>query len=1054
MATETATKRGVFDPVDAKVDFVALEKSVMEWWIANEIPAKYLKRNDDSDKKFSFIDGPITANNAMGVHHAWGRSYKDMFLRFYNMRGYKQRFQNGFDGQGLWVEVEVEKELGFNSKHDIEEYGIEKFVQDCKDRVAHFADIITEQSKLLAHWMDWDNSYYTLSDENNYAIWHFLKVCNERGWIYEGTDVMPWCIRCGTGLSQHEIATEGYQDVVHDGVFLKFPLNGRGNESLLVWTTPPWTLTSNVAAAVHPDYIYVKVRQGDEYFYLINDRLSILEGEHEVIEELLGSAMLGWTYRGPFDELPAQEGVEHLIIPWDEVGQDEGTGIVHSAPGAGPDDFKLGKEFGLATIAPLDEAGNYVDGFGFLTGVNVMDSREPIYASLKEKGVLYKIEDYAHRYPFCWRCGTELVWRLVDEWFISMDVLRHQMMDVTRKIKWVPDFGLEREIDWLRNMQDWMISKKRYWGLALPIYKCRDCGHFEVIGSKAELEERATEGWEDFEGTSPHRPTIDCVKISCSECGSTVERIPDVGNVWLDAGIVPFATLGYNDNKEYWNEWFPADWISESFPGQFRNWFYSLLAMSTTLENTEPFLACFSYALMRDENGDEMHKSKGNSIPFEEGAERIGVDVMRWQFARHNPAANLNFGFSTSDEVRRQFFIPLWNVYSFFVTYANLDGWTPDDVDDSLEVSELDRWLLSELNGLIATVENRLESWRPQDAARAIEEFVDGLSNWYVRRSRRRFWKSEDDGDKRAAYQTLYTALTTLTRILTPFAPFLSEELYRNLEGMRNGGAIESVHLSDWPEVHESAIDEDLSKATALVRRLASLGRSARATSKLKVRQPLAELVVDVPTIEERGYLESITPQLLDELNVKAVRDASEIGGLIKHVIKPNLRILGPKYGKDLGKIRSALESIDGSAVAAAVAAEETIEVAGFTLGHDEVLVETAAPDGYTVASEGGYSAGVSMEITPELLAEGTAREVIRLIQNLRKDSGLEISDRIELFISVPEDVQASLTENVAYVQEETLALSVTFGDSPDGAHVVTHEINDSAVTIGIVKAG
>ncbi|MCH7739194.1 MAG: isoleucine--tRNA ligase [Chloroflexi bacterium] len=1059
MATDTSKTPGAFDPVDSKVDFIALEKRVIEWWNANGIPDKYLHRNDSADKRHSFIDGPITANNPMGVHHAWGRAYKDLFLRFRNMQGYRQRFQNGFDGQGLWVEVEVEKELGFNSKLDIEAYGIEKFVQDCKDRVAHFAEMISEQSKRLGFWMDWDDSYYTLSDENNYTIWHFLKVCNERGWIYEGTDVMPWCIRCGTGLSQHEIATEGYQDVVHDGVFVEFPLVGRENESLLTWTTTPWTLTSNVAAAVHPDYDYVKVRQGKKFLYLIKDRVGVLKGDHEVVEELKGSAMVGWKYRGPFDELPAQKGVEHPIIAWKEVGKDEGTGIVHSAPGAGPDDYKLGKELGLPTIAPLDQFGDYVDGFGFLTGMNVMDSRQPIYDSLEEKGILYKIEDYAHRYPFCWRCGTELVWRLVDEWFISMDELRHQMMDITRKIRWVPGFGLEREIDWLHNMQDWMISKKRYWGLALPIYKCHDCGHFDVIGSETELEERAIEGWDEFldenkQLKSPHRPQVDAVKIACSECGKPVSRIPDVGNVWLDAGIVPFSTIGYRNDKEYWKDWYPADWISESFPGQFRNWFYSMLAMSTTLENREPFKACFSYALMRDENGEEMHKSKGNSILFEDAADKMGVDVMRWLFARHNPAANMNFGYGFGDEVRRQFFIPLWNVYSFFVTYANLDGWTPDQIDDDLELSELDRWLISELNKLTRTVTDRLDNWRPNDAAREIEEFVDGLSNWYVRRSRRRFWKSEDDVDKRAAYQTLYRALTGLTRLLAPITPFLAEEFYRNLEAGRVDGAIESVHLSDWPEVDEGAIDEDLSAATALVRRLASLGRSARAKAQLKVRQPLAELVVDVRTAEERGYLAVITPQLLDELNVKSVKDAGDIGGLVAFAIKPNLRLLGPKYGKDLGVIRSALQELDAAVVAASVNAGESVEVAGFTLDAEEILVEQTAPDEYAVASEGGYSVGVSVEVTPELKAEGTAREVIHLIQNLRRDSGFEISDRIETYLTVPGDVQEALLSNEDYLKEETLSLNVFYDVAFRDASPVEHVIDGERISIGVMKAG
>ena len=688
----------MFEPVPSKVAFVALEREILAWWQENGIVEKYLKRNEGSDKRSSFIDGPITANNPMGVHHAWGRMYKDLFLRYKTMLGFEQRYQNGFDGQGLWIEVEVEKQLGFQSKRDIEAFGIDRFVELCKERVREFADVITRQSIRLGYWMDWNNSYHTMSDENNYTIWHFLKTCHQRGWIYEGRDVMPWCPRCGTGLSEHEIVTEGYREIVHPGLFVRLPIEGRQDESLLVWTTTPWTLTSNVAAAVHPDLTYVKVKQSDEVLYLVKARLSVLKGEYQVLHEMPGKELVDLRYRGPFDELPAQRGIEHRVIPWEGVSESEGTGIVHSAPGAGPEDFALGKDFDLPVIAPLDEFGHFVEGFDWLTGKSVSETNDPIYDSLREKGMLYHLESIAHRYPVCWRCDTELVFRLVDEWFISMDEPRDLIAGAAKNIRWIPEFGLKRELDWLRNMDDWMISKKRYWGLALPIFKC-DCGHFDVIGSESELKERAVEGWEEFQGHSPHRPWIDSVKIRCPECGASVSRIRDVGNPWLDAGIVPFSTLSYRRNSDYWRKWFPADWISESFPGQFRNWFYSLLAMSAVLENAEPCRAIFSYALVRDEKGEEMHKSKGNAIWFEDAADRVGVDAMRWLFARQNPAANLSFGYKTVDEARRRFIIPLWNVYSFFVTYANIDQYDPAvNAPDAGQRPELDRWILSELN--------------------------------------------------------------------------------------------------------------------------------------------------------------------------------------------------------------------------------------------------------------------------------------------------------------------------------------------------------------------
>ncbi|HEX5369859.1 MAG TPA: isoleucine--tRNA ligase, partial [Dehalococcoidia bacterium] len=860
-------------PVPTRPHFVELENQTLAWWRERDMIARYIHRNDNSDRRWSFIDGPITANNPMGVHHAWGRSYKDCFQRFHTMLGEKQRYQNGFDCQGLWIEVEVEKQHGFTSKKDILEFGVDKFVQECKDRVDHFAGVQTEQSIRLGYWMDWDNSYYTNSDENNYTIWMFLKTCWEKGWVYKGHDVMPWCPRCATGLSEHEIVTEGYQEITHTSVYLKFPLVEREGESLLVWTTTPWTLAANVAAAVNPDLTYLKVRQGDDILYVSKGAAkTALRGEHEVVAELKGRDLVGLHYRGPFDELPPAQGVEHRVVAWDEVSEEEGTGIVHTAPGCGKEDFALSKEEGLAVIAPTDDEGVYVEGFDWLTGRYVSDAatRDAIFDSLREKGILYRLQQYTHRYPVCWRCGTELIFRLVDEWFISMDQLRHQIADVTRQIRWIPDFGLARELDWLKNMDDWMISKKRYYGLALPIYDCPACGTFEIIGSETELNERAVEGWDVFEGHSPHKPFIDAVKIRCAKCGEVVERIPDVGNPWLDAGIVPFSTLGYRHDRTYWEQWFPAQFITEAFPGQFRNWFYSLLTMSTALVNRPPFEVVLGHAMVRDEHGEEMHKSKGNAIWFDDAADSMGVDVMRWLFFRQNPAANVNFGYGPADEVRRGMFLTLWNTYAFFVTYASLDGWQPSAGEPAR--TELDRWVLSELHQLVRGVTERLQDFDTLSATRMVEGFVEDLSNWYVRRSRRRFWKSESDADKQAAYATLYECLTTLTRVLAPFTPFLAEELYQNLVRSFEAATPESVHLTDWPQADQSKIDRALSADTRLVMRVASLGRAARAKAQIKVRQPVAELFVKLPTQAEERALERLAPQLLDELNVKALR--------------------------------------------------------------------------------------------------------------------------------------------------------------------------------------
>ena len=1070
----------MFKPVKSNVDFPAMERDILAWWDGNGIPEKYMKRNEGSDRRSSFIDGPITANNPMAVHHAWGRSYKDLFLRYKNMQGFRQRFQNGFDGQGLWIEVEVEKELGFSSKRDIEEYGIDRFVELCKERVRKFSDLISEQSVRLGYWMDWSNSYHTMSDENNYTIWHFLKTCHQKGWVYEGTDVMPWCPRCSTGLSETEILTEGYRETVHPGLFVRLPLLGdaeaerKPRESLLIWTTTPWTLTANVAAAVHPELTYVKVRQGDEVLYLLKTRLSVLRGDREVLEEVGGRSLVDLRYRGPFDELPAQRGVEHRVIEWDEVSESEGTGIVHSAPGAGKEDFALGKQFGLATIAPLDEFGRFVEGFDGLSGMSVFDVNEPIYASLKEKGVFYHLEDYTHRYPFCWRCGTELVFRLVDEWFISMDELRELIADSARKVRWIPGFGLQRELDWLRNMDDWMISKKRYWGLALPIYRC-DCGHFEVVGSEDELKARAVEGWEEFEGHSPHRPWVDAVKIECSSCGAKVSRIKDVGNPWLDAGIVSFSTLDYRHNRDYWADWFPADWISESFPGQFRNWFYSLLTMSTVLAGSEPCRAIFSYALMRDEKGEEMHKSQGNAIWFEDAADEMGVDAMRWLFARQNPAANMNFGYGAADEVRRRFIIPLWNVYSFFVTYANIDQYDPATTAPEREDrSELDRWILSELNTLVAEVTDALDNFDPERASRGAEHFVEYLSNWYVRRSRRRFWKSGilsdrsrmntsdpdpsgsqsnggADEDKLSAYATLYECLVTLARLLAPVMPFVTESMYQNLV-RSSGNGRESVHLDSYPVADESVVDERLSEATRLAMRLSSLGRAARSKAGIKVRQPLERAMVKLRSPEEAELLEQVAPQVQDELNVKEIVPLTDEAEVMDFSARPNLALLGPKYGAEVRQITERLAAADPVELHRLVTAGGAVRLDGYTLEPDEVLVTSSDREGHSVASEGGSTVAVWTVVSPELALEGLARELVHRIQNMRRSAGFDITDHIATSYQGSPELEKVIAAHGDYIRQETLSRELVNADAGPDAYAESHSFDGQDASLGVKR--
>jgi len=1049
----------VFSKVPTRTSFVKLEHDVLKFWEEHRT-FDALREKNAGKPRWSFLDGPITANNPMGVHHAWGRTLKDCYLRYHAMTGHELRYQNGFDCQGLWVEVEVEKELGFQTKRDIEAYGLERFVEACKERVRKYAAIQTEQSIRLGYWMDWDDSYFTMSDENNYTIWAFLKKCHERGLIYRGRDSMPWCPRCGTGISQHEMH-EGYREVTDDSVIARMPLRGRDGEYLLVWTTTPWTLSSNVACAVHAELTYARVRQEDAIYYIAESRLEELKsrGPYEVLGTLPGAEMEGWTYDGPFDELPAaaEAAAAHRVVTWGLVTSEEGTGIVHIAPGCGKEDFDLGQELGLPLVAPIDESGVFLDGFGPLTGMNAFDVPDTVFQSLREKGYYYKKEPYIHSYPHCWRCKTPLLFRNVHEWYINMS-WRDEIMEVVKQIRWIPEWGLERELDWLANMRDWMISKKRYWGLALPIYLC-DCGWFDVIGSETELKERAVEGWEEFEGHSPHRPWIDAVKIGCPECGKPVSRITDVGNPWLDAGIVAYSTLDYRHNRDYWAKWIPADFITECFPGQFRNWFYALLAMSTMMENVPPFKTLLGHALVRDEDGKEMHKSSGNAIAFDEAAERMGSDVMRWIFCRQNPVNNLNFGWHIGEQTQRKVFSTLWNVYAFFCNYARLDGFdVASEPVPYAERPDIDRWLLSDLQLLVRTANERLEDFDVAALVRRAEKFVDDLSNWYVRRNRRRFWraKGQNDRDKLAAYQTLHEALVTFCQAMAPVIPFLTEVMYGNLVAGQDAAAPQSVHLCDYPQPRAELIDEELSHDMDIVTSTVSAVLGIRMVEQVRVRQPLRELVAVTSDGAAAKALERFRDQMLDELNVKQLTVKGSAEGLGKLEILPNMAALGPRFKGQAGKVAAALKAMDAAAAAQAVEAGQPLSVLvdGEVLQVDaaDVQVKREMPANLAVAQAAGVMLVLDTELTPELRAEGWARDTVRHVQQLRKDVDLNIEDRIDLRYATE---SAELSEAIEtwrhHIMAETLSLSMQTGVTADDAKTV--KIGGAELRIQVEKA-
>src|SRR3989338_4733710 len=669
-------KKQGFKPVSSQVNFIDQENETLKRWYDSGIVDKYLHKNDKSKKKFRFLDGPITANNPMGVQHGQGRTLKDLFQRFKNAQGFKQRFQNGFDCQGLWLEVQEEKDLGLNSKRDIETFGIEKFCLRCRDRVNKFSAIQTEQSKRLGMFMDWDNSYYTMSETNNVYIWHFLKVCQQKGWLYKGIDSMPWCPRCGTAISKHELSDDGYKTVKHTSVYVKFPLRDDSDTFLLIWTTTPWTLAVNVAVAVNSEKEYVKVHtENGENIILAKSRLSVVKEKYEIIDTFKGSKIVSRIYSGPFDELPAQQAVNHQVIPWDEVSDEEGSGLVHIAPGAGEEDFQLGKKYKLPVLAQLDEFGVYVQGYGQFTGRFALDVKGEVFASLKDKGLFYKTESIVHSYPHCWRCKHELVFRTTHEWFISAKEIRPLMKKAALEANWLPSSAGKRMQDLLTNMSDWPISRRRYWGLALPFYECTsdDCKELVVVGSRQELRELALEPEKVDNLPELHRPWIDEIKIKCPKCNGIAKRVSEVGDCWLDAGIVPFSTINYLEDKKYWRERFPFDFITE-YLGQIKLWFYATLFMSVALENTLPWKNILATGYIVDGKGEPMHKTKGNYIPFDEAAQKMGVDVMRWVYLSSNPYENIKFGYELGDVVRRQFLLTLWNSYSFFVTYANLNN--------------------------------------------------------------------------------------------------------------------------------------------------------------------------------------------------------------------------------------------------------------------------------------------------------------------------------------------------------------------------------------------
>jgi isoleucyl-tRNA synthetase len=1005
----------MFTPLSDKPDHPALELEILDVWERDQTFARLRDRNR-SGPKWSFIDGPVTANKALAVHTAWGRTLKDVFQRYKALRGFDQRYQNGYDCQGLWIEVGVERELGLNSKPEIEEYGLENFARKCREVVIKSSEELERGSKRLGQWMDWGNDYFTFSDTNIEYIWNFLKIVNERGWLYMGHRSTEWCPRCGTSLSQHELSQSGvYQDRADPSLFVRFPLLDRAGEFVVVWTTTPWTLPANVAAAVHPDEEYGRRENGEWVAVKLfpNDVF---------VEKLKGADLVGWRYRGPFDDLGPGASVEHRVIPWEDVTMDQGTGIVHIAPGCGGEDFELAKAHDLPVLTPVDESGRFYDDYGWLHGVSTGESADQIIGRLGETGFLVEAGLYTHAYPHCWRCDTPLIFRLSDDWFISVEEIRPKLLEENAKVEWVPEYMGKRMDDWLRNMGDWNISRRRYYGLPLPFYPC-SCGHLNVVGSKAELGERATEGFEQIEEL--RRPWVDRVPIRCEDCDEVVTRIPEVGDVWLDAGIVPFATLGWENpewipegyatgaahgltkadlpDHAYWEKWFPADWVSE-MREQIRLWFYSQFFMSVVLVGTSSYKRVLGYEKMLDEQGREMHGSWGNMIKAEDAFEQMGADVMRWQFSAQPPDRNLLFGYGPAHEIKRKL-LTFWNSVKFLVDYGNIEGFTPswERLEPDVDLRPLDKWLIERTRQLVAEATGAYEATLTMDVIRAFDSFVDDVSNWYIRRSRRRFYSFDE-----AAFRTLWYALVQSLRVISPVMPFLAEHLWRNL--VPDGPS--SVHLAPWPQPVEP--DRELLAEIAEVRRVVELGRQARSASQLKLRQPLRRLVVAGASERTQAH----TDEIAEELRVKGVEfgevEASELR------VKPNLPVLGPKLGPALRDVREllqrgAFEELEGG----------RFQVDGHVLEPDEVLVERVGREGWAVASEDGVTVALDTALDDELLLEARLLDTVHEVNVLRKETGLQITDRIKLWIT---DLEL-LDRYSDRLASETLAVSIEPGE-------------------------
>jgi isoleucyl-tRNA synthetase len=1025
-----------FGPVDPDLDLVALEERVLARWRDEDVVAEVRQLRKDGEP-WVFYEGPPTANGRPGVHHVWARVFKDLYPRFQTMRGKRVPRKGGWDCHGLPVELEIEKELGLQTKHDIEAYGIAAFNQRCRDSVQRYVEDWSALTARSGIWIDTTDAYWTLSNDYIESIWWLLRQMWDDDLLYEGHRVSPYCARCGTALSSHELGQpDVYRDVVDPSVYVRFPVIDRpsGNEplDLLVWTTTPWTLISNVAAAVGPDIEYVRVASPDDTPDLVMAAARAPE-DARIVERWHGRDLAGWRYRRPFDFLTPKEGAEGAwrVLTADFVSTEEGSGIVHLAPAFGEDDFQAARRENLPMLNPVDEDGAFDSSVPRWTGRFVKDADPEIIADLRERGLLVREQSYEHSYPHCWRCGTPLIYWAKTSWFVRTSEQREALLRENERINWhPPNIKHGRFGNWLENNVDWALSRDRYWGTPLPVWRCGDCETVTCIGSVAELAERAQRDLSDLD---LHRPYVDEITFGCA-CGGTARRVPPVIDAWFDSGGMPSAQFHYPfENRDVFDQSFPADFICEAID-QTRGWFYSLLAVNTLVFDSTPYENVVCLALVVDESGQKMSKSRGNVIEPWDIFNAEGADALRWYFfSQGQPWTTRRVFHDSIREATRQTLLTLWNVFSFFATYADLDGWQPDESASSTTSTHvLDSWVLSELDDTIQTVTDALETFDALEGATRIARFVDDLSNWYVRRSRPRFWKSSDP----AAHATLHEALVTVAQLLAPFTPFLADEIYVTLTGES------SVHSSDWPSP-QGRHDADLARQMAAARRLVAIGRAARTDAKVKVRQPLARALMlhPGPTLAD-----DLQQEVRTELNVKVLESIDTLSGLMSWNVVPNFRALGPRLGRDVNAVKEALAAADGSELHDRLEADGYVEVAGVRLQPGDVEVRAERHEAYALSEDDGWAVALDLDLDDELRGEGFARELVRALNDLRKELGFAIADRIAVHLEVPDAARPATEAHADWIAGEVLATSFELGplDGGRALDVDGHEIRAS----------